>query len=157
MKLNTAVLRRAAAATLITASAASFVPMGTTSAVAAPAIVEHARSHIGEWGGQCKAFVQRMYNETHANNLGTGYYQAYIDAGYHRVNKADVVPGDIIQETDASHTRGIHTAIVTGDPAGATIRVVDSNWVGYEIVGEHAYDPTTHAANNGGAAYYWHK
>lgn len=155
MPFTTTARRRFAAAGLATASALAFLPV--VQADAAPAIVVHARSHIGEQGGQCKEFVQRMYNETHANNLGIGYYQAYINAGYHQVSKANVVPGDIIQETTPDHQTGIHTAIVTGDPAGATIRVVDSNWVGYEKVGEHAYDPTAHASSKGGAAYYWHK
>ena len=77
---------------------------------------------------------------------------------YHQVSKANVVPGDIIQETDSgSHTTGIHTAIVSGDPAGADIRVIDSNFVAPNKVGEHTYNPTTHASSHGGVAYYWHK
>ncbi|GAA5030854.1 hypothetical protein GCM10023258_28510 [Terrabacter aeriphilus] len=156
MTLTTLTRRRLAAAGIATASALAFLPAGQ--ADAAPAIVVHARSHIGEQGGSCKEFVQRMYNETHANDLQPGYWTAYVNAGYHLVAKSAVVPGDIIQETDtSSHTTGIHTAIVTGDPAGATIRVVDSNWVGHNTVGEHAYDPDAHAASKGGKAYYWHK
>ncbi len=121
-------------------------------------MVAHARNYLGTDQGQCKVFVQKIYAEIYANTLGTGYYQAYINAGYHRVSKADVVPGDIIQETDSgSHTTGIHTAIVTGDPAGVDIRVIDSNFVAPSRSASTPTTRTTHAASKGGVAYYWHK
>jgi hypothetical protein len=169
MRFSTTV-RSVAAAALVAGSAATFVPATASAAetretsvasaqlVAVHPMVSHARAYAGQWGGQCKAFVQRIHNEVYVRNLGTGYWQAYIDAGYHRITKAEVRAGDIIQETDAAtHTRGIHTAIVTGNPDGPNIRVIDSNWVGFERVGEHSYDPTTHAQSNGGVAYYWRK
>lgn len=156
MKLMPAA-RKTAAAALVAAAAATFAPATSAEAAVHP-MVAHARNYLGGWGGQCKAFVQKIHNEVYVRNLGTGYWQAYIDAGYHRVTKAEVQQGDIIQETDAAtHTRGIHTAIVVSDPDGPGIRVIDSNWVGHEIVGEHTYNPTEHAQNNGGVAYYWRK
>ena len=158
-------VRKNAFRTLVTslavaAATAGVVPIGpgVSSADAASAMVNHARNYLGTYQGQCKVFVQKIYAEVYPNTLGTGYYAAYVNAGYHRVAKADVVPGDIIQETDAAtHTQGIHTAIVTGDPAGVDIRVIDSNFVAANKVGEHTYNPTTHAQSHGGVAYYWHK
>jgi hypothetical protein len=156
--------RRNTARTFVTAVALAAATSGVvplapvSSAGATSAMVTHARNYLGTYQGQCKVFVQKIYAEVYPNTLGTGYYQAYINAGYHRVAKADVVPGDIIQETDSgSHTTGIHTAIVTGDPSGAEIRVIDSNFVAPNKVGEHTYNPTTHAESHGGVAYYWHK
>ncbi|CAN7528896.1 CHAP domain-containing protein [Terrabacter sp. LjRoot27] len=150
--------RTVLAAVALTVAASGAVPLTSASTASAlHPMVAHARNYLGTYQGQCKVFVQKIYAETHANTLGTGYYQAYINAGYHQVSKANVVPGDIIQETNAAHDRGIHTAIVTGDPDGTGIRVIDSNFVAPNKVGEHTYNPTTHAQANGGTAYYWHK
>jgi hypothetical protein len=169
MTISTAV-RSLAAAALVAGAAAATMPATasaaetgdrSTSAVQLLAVhpmVSHARAYLGQSGGQCKEFVQRIHNEVYVSNLGAGYWSAYVNAGYHRISKAEVRAGDIIQETDAAtHTQGIHTAIVSGNPDGPTIRVVDSNWVGYERVGEHTYDPTAHAQSKGGVAYYWRK
>jgi hypothetical protein len=156
--------RRTSARTIVTAVAlaaatSGAVPITTASTASAlHPMVAHARNYLGTYQGQCKVFVQKVYAEVYAGTLDPGYYQAYLNAGYHRVAKADVVPGDIIQETDSgSHTTGIHTAIVTGDPDGPEIRVIDSNFVAPNKVGEHTYNPTTHAQSHGGVAYYWHK
>ena len=144
----------------VAAATAGVVPSGpgVSSADAASAMVTHARNYIGTYQGQCKVFVQKIYAEVYPGTLGTGYYQAYVNAGYHRVSKANVVPGDIVQETDSgSHTTGIHTAIISGDPAGVDLKVIDSNFVAPNKVGEHTYNPDAHAASHGGVAYYWHK
>lgn len=159
----------------LAAAAAGLVPAGSiasasaaeapdtvaaTSSSAAAAVdpmVSHARRYIGTHQGQCKVFLQKIHAEVYANTLGTGYYQAYLNAGYHRVSKANIRPGDVVQETNAAHTLGIHTAIITGNPAGVNVRVVDSNFVGAELVGEHTYNPDAHAASHGGTAYYWRK
>jgi hypothetical protein len=166
----TTAARSLTAAALVAGAAAAMMPATASAAeardssasavqlLAVHPMVSHARAYIGQSGGQCKAFVQRIHNEVYVSNLGAGYWDAYVNAGYHRISKAEVRAGDVIQETDAAtHTRGIHTAIVSGNPDGPTIRVVDSNWVGYERVGEHTYDPTTHAQSKGGVAYYWRK
>jgi hypothetical protein len=150
LRKATAVAALALTATVVSATSSQATYRGTE-------MVSHARVYVGTWQGQCKVFVQKIHNEVYASNLGTGYYQAYIDAGYHRVTKSEVVAGDIIQETDSgSHTTGIHTAIVVSDPAGDNIRVIDSNFVASNIVGIHDYNPTTHASSHGGVAYYWH-
>ena len=44
---------------------------------AGSAMVTHAREYVGTSQGQCKVFVQKIYEEVYPNNLGTGYYQAY--------------------------------------------------------------------------------
>ncbi|MGO4602352.1 hypothetical protein [Terrabacter sp. 2YAF2] len=159
-RVRKSAFRTLATTVVLAAATAGLAPIGAiaTADAAVNPMVAHARNYLGTTQGQCKVFVQKIYAETHANTLGTGYYQAYINAGYHRVAKADVVPGDIIQETDSgAHTTGIHTAIVTGDPAGVDIRVIDSNFVASLKVGEHTYNPDAHAASKGGVAYYWHK
>lgn len=156
---TTTFLRKAVAVAAIAASATVVTATSSQATYRGTEMVSHARAYVGQWGGQCKAFVQKIHNEVYVSNLGTGYYQAYIDAGYHRVAKSEVVAGDIIQETDSgTHTVGIHTAIVISDPDGPTIKVIDSNWVAYETVGVHTYDPTAHAASkrSDGVAYYWH-
>ncbi|MEO7753249.1 MAG: hypothetical protein ABIS35_07515 [Terracoccus sp.] len=145
----------AAAPSTETVSAVSSVSAVTAATV--DPMVSHARRYLGTRQGQCKVFVQKIHAEVYANTLGTGYYQAYLNAGYHRVTKANIKPGDVVQETNAAHTLGIHTAIVTGNPSGADVRVIDSNFVSYETVGEHVYNPDAHAASHGGVAYYWRK
>ena len=166
----TTAARSLTAAALVAGAAAAMMPATASAAearessasavqmLAVHPMVSHARAYIGQSGGQCKEFVKKIHNEVYVSSLGGGYWEAYVNAGYHRISKAEVRAGDIIQETDAAtHDRGIHTAIVSGNPDGPTIRVVDSNWVGFERVGEHTYDPTAHAQSKGGVAYYWRK
>ncbi len=145
----------AAAPSAETATTATTVSAVT--AVAVDPMVSHARRYLGTRQGQCKVFLQKIHAEVYANTLGTGYYQAYLNAGYHRVTKANIRPGDVVQETNAAHTVGIHTAIITGNPAGPDVRAIDSNFVASETVGEHVYNPDAHAASHGGQAYYWRK
>ena len=98
MRFSTTV-RSVAAAALVAGSAATFVPATASAAetretsaasaqmVAVHPMVSHARAYAGQWGGQCKEFVQRIHNEVYVRDLGRGYWQAYIDAGYHRITK----------------------------------------------------------------------
>src|SRR6476620_791380 len=81
----------------VAAATAGVLPVGAvSSADAASAMVTHARNYVGTYQGQCKVFVQKIYAEVYPNTLGTGYYEACVNAGYHRMSKANVVPGDIV-------------------------------------------------------------
>lgn len=104
------------------------------------AAIRYDRSH--GWGGQCKGFVQMMHTAAGRGSLGIGYYSAYPDSGYVEVPMSEAARGDIVQfyfnSTSTEH--GIHTAILLGPVTQGTADVIDSNWVGSEIVGEHNLD-----------------
>lgn len=124
------------------------------------ALADRALQYVGQWGGQCKAFVQKVVNEVAASYLlGTGYRNAYLRAGI-EVNWREAVRGDIIQlykpgTPDGQYVLGYHTAIVLKNLGGGDFEVVDSNFRWDETVTVHRWNPFRQAGKYGLQVYVY--
>ncbi|WP_377268070.1 hypothetical protein [Peterkaempfera sp. SMS 1(5)a] len=152
----------AGAAIPASAFAATASPTTVTSTATASAIANKALAKVGTYGGQCKQFVNDMARKATGGRvaLGGGYYSDYKREGGHRVSAANAVKGDIIQLNSASSPdsfhSGMHTAIIVANLGHHKFKVVDSNWVGHEMVGTHTFNPYTRAASKGLVVHIWH-
>lgn len=106
------------------------------------------RWYLGDWfyspgrpsgnGGPCKQFAAEIVSRAtgRAYTLPVGYNYAAGDIGLCR-------PGDVIQKSDNGGTATPHTAIVfailarDGSGRATMIDVIDSNWVGTNLIGRH--------------------
>lgn len=119
----------------------------------------------GGYGGQCKVFAERVVNKVlQANGIkarvtgygtpGGAYFGAYERAGGVLVDPEWGERGDLIQvivpraknkdfpPTRDKHNESIlHTAIILDRLEPGIYRVRDSNYVGYETIGTHRWDP----------------
>lgn len=100
--------------------------------------------------GECKAFVNCVAKLAGQAPPVSGYYQAYLRAGYVRVTKSQARAGDIVQtyaaEDPDTFRSGYHTSILT-EPFGSDNAAVfvDSNYVAHHQVGIHLWDPYARA------------
>ncbi len=121
-------------------------------------IASTALQHVGEKGGQCKAFLRQVLNEL-GTDIGPGYRQAYLDVG-EVVNPGEVIRGDIMQiysptADENQFLPGYHTAIVLSRSIDGTFEFVGSNWCSNncEDVSRHSFNPLKWATDNSTAVY----
>ncbi|MBI5221798.1 MAG: hypothetical protein HY979_03265 [Candidatus Magasanikbacteria bacterium] len=125
-------------------------------------IANTALQHEGEYGGQCKVFVQSVISEL-GGTLGAGYRDAYMDQrlGYFEISLLnDAVRGDIIQvsyDPNPSIDTHVHTAIILKNNGNGTFNVIHSNFDQTNIVTTRDnWSPFTYAANwSGWSAHFY--
>ncbi len=132
----------------------------------------------GGYGGQCKVFAEQVVNKVLKKNgvkarvtgygtPGGAYYGAYESAGGVQVDPAWGERGDLIQvitpraknkdfpPTRDKHNESIlHTAIILERLEPGVYRVRDSNYVGYETIGTHRWNPLSWR-ERGVEVYVW--
>lgn len=105
--------------------------------------VQAGLKKLGGHGGQCKMFARDVFAAVGVN-IGSGYRQAYLNAGY-EVSPDNAQAGDILQISNpANHERyypGMHTVIVIENLGNRTYKVIDSNWRWDERVSVHEWKP----------------
>lgn len=128
-------------------------------------IADHAVTQPDGYGGQCKVFAQRVVNDilkregikarvTGYGTPGGAYFGAYERAGGLLVGPEAGQRGDLIQVITPQHknkdfpkTRDennesiLHTAIILKTIRPGVYQVRDSNYVAYETIGTHRWDP----------------
>ncbi len=141
-------------------------------------IAAHAETQPDGYGGQCKVFAQRVVNEVlaergikaHVGGYGTpggAYFGAYERAGGLLVHSAAGQRGDIIQiispqkknkdfppTRDKNNESILHTAIILKTIKPGVYQVRDSNYVSWETIGTHRWDPLTWR-KRGVEVYVW--
>jgi hypothetical protein len=97
-------------------------------------IADYATSHysVGAYGGQCRAFVNKVMSASTGINLAYGapdhYFKAFEDNGALRITSiADLRKGDIVQSGETESDPHLHTFIIIGLVSGSTFDVIDSN------------------------------
>ena len=152
MSWNTSSIRilKGVALTLVVALLVPAAAMAVDSRISNGAIYARANSYAnGQWGGQCKAYVQTVFNAVAASvgspmRIGSGYYTCYQSAGGVPVSSAAAARGDIIQVYEASapnsYYPGMHSAIVVNNLGNGVYDVIDSNWGYDEKVQRHRWD-----------------
>lgn len=118
----------------------------------------------GAHGGQCKAFVNRIFNTVARRSgsdarIGWSYYSDYRAVGAMEVASDMVEPGDVIQLNQPGHpdryVKGMHTAVVLSNLGSGWYLVIDSNWRDDERVHRHVWKPGRDAAADGLVVRYW--
>lgn len=128
-------------------------------------IAEHALAQPEGHGGQCKVFAQKVVNDileregikARVGGYGTpggAYYGAYKRAGGMLVGAEAGQPGDVIQvipardknkdfpaTRDKNNESILHTAIIVDTIKPGVYQVRDSNYVAYETIGTHRWNP----------------
>ena len=141
-------------------------------------IGDHAAAEPVGYGGQCKVFAERMVNEVLAKRgikaritgygtPGGAYFGAYERAGGTLVDSESGQRGDLIQvitpekknkdfpPTRDKHNESIlHTAIILKAISPGVYLVRDSNYVGYETIGTHRWNPMSWR-ERGVEVYVW--
>lgn len=166
----------------VTACAAAVValPAGPALAWEFPAsqIAEHAELQPDGYGGQCKVFAQKVVNDILAKHgikarvggygtPGGAYFGAYQRAGGVLIDGKDGQRGDLIQvitpdqknkdfpDTRDKHNESIlHTAIILRTIRPGVYQVRDSNYVSWETIGTHRWNPMEWKAR-GVEVYVW--
>ncbi|MET9632526.1 hypothetical protein ABZX92_34225 [Lentzea sp. NPDC006480] len=120
-----------------------------------------AASRQGQWGDQCKQFVNDIFREASRGEvaLGGGYYSDFVKEGFGRIDPSAAWRGDVIQINVRGYgdryEPGMHTAIVMDNLGGGWFNVVDSNWQNDEIIRVHQWNPHTYAAQRGMEVNVW--
>lgn len=114
------------------------------------AIYAKANSYAsGAYGGQCKVWVQTVFNAVakaagSSMRIGSGYHDCYKLAGGVEVTASAARRGDVIQvfESSAPNTyySGMHTAIIVDNLGSGAFNVIDSNWALNSKVSRHKWD-----------------
>lgn len=133
--------------------------------ISSKALCRAATSYAdGAHGGQCKAFVNGIFNRVALRagsdlRIGSSYYSDYVAAGGMRISAAMARPGDVIQlnlpSDPDSFVTGMHTAIVLGNLGGGRFLVIDSNWRHDERVLRHEWEPSKSATEMGLTVRFW--
>ncbi len=163
-------LARTAATTGAAVAVAAVSAVGAAPAQAwefpAEDIAEHAAAAPdGGYGGQCKVFAEQMINDvlrrhgvkariTGYGTPGGAYFGAYERAGGIQIDSESGQRGDLIQvitpekknkdfpPTRDKHNESIlHTAIILKRVEPGVYLVRDSNYVAYETIGTHKWNP----------------
>ncbi|MCK9521110.1 MAG: hypothetical protein M0R74_19110, partial [Dehalococcoidia bacterium] len=114
-----------------------------------------ALKYVGQHGGQCWTFVQKVVREATGKRMGFDYRQGYFDAGAVEVSLEEARAGDVIQiigdyTGPDAEDRGMHTAIVLENHGNGKFEVVDSNHNWDEMVTRHDdYNPAEAAKESG--------
>jgi len=120
-------------------------------------IASIAVSYEGKYGDQCKVFVQKVSWQA-GGSLGNGYTQCYLNEGV-EVEESQATYGDFIQTSKDSDPEnyydGMHSAIVLKNYGNGNFEVVDSNWVSYETVGIHNWNPFSWASQYNMQAHFY--
>jgi hypothetical protein len=87
---------------------------------------------IGSYGGQCRAFVNRVVKAATGFYIAYGapshYFKAFEDNDASRITDvADLRKGDIVQSGETEADSHLHTFIIIGLVSGNTFDVIDSN------------------------------
>ncbi len=135
------------------------------SGISASALARQAAgSADGARGGQCKAFVNRVFNSVAEATgsdarIGSSYYSDYLAVGGLQVSVREARRGDVIQ-LNAARTpdvffAGMHTAMILRVLGPDDFLVIDSNWRHDELVRRHEWRPGPYAARLGLAVHFW--
>jgi hypothetical protein len=105
-------------------------------------IAELALDRLGQYGGQCKTFVNNIVSAASGGSQwpAPGYHSGFQNAGGVQVSTANATKGDIIQVGNSDDDWPLHTAIVVENRGGGDFWVVDSNWGNNERVSQHAFN-----------------
>jgi fructose-1,6-bisphosphatase len=98
----------------------------------------------GNYGGQCRAFVNQIINSVNGSEPtpytnGGSYFQSFLNAGGVRITDSNaLVKGDVVQKGEWDTSTGLHTWIIVGHISGNTFDVVDSNHLRDQKVDRYA-------------------
>ncbi|MEI7646175.1 MAG: dockerin type I domain-containing protein [Chloroflexales bacterium] len=127
------------------------------------AIADYALALVGQWGGQCRQFVNNVVSAvsggTQSIGGGNGAFPNLAANGIEITDINALVKGDVVQFENSPQFAWLHTFIIVSRVSGNTFNVVDSNWdVGSgnnEIIHAHqinfTLDPATRRAFRFGA------
>ena len=127
------------------------------------AIADYALARVGQWGGQCRQFVNDVVwavsGGTQSIGGGNGAFPNLAANGIEITDINALVKGDVVQFENSPQFAWLHTFIIVSRVSGNTFNVVDSNWdVGSgnnEIIHAHqinfTLDPATRRAFRFGA------
>jgi hypothetical protein len=96
-------------------------------------VAQTGAADIGQFGGECFPWVQRVVQEATGITIGPDYRVGYLEAGAIEVPLTNAQHGDIIQLADDRDTAptadypGLHTAIVLDNVGSGKFRVLESN------------------------------
>ncbi len=120
-------------------------------------IASIAVSYEGKNGDQCKVFAQTVSWQA-GGSLGYGYTQCYLNEGV-EIEESQATYGDFIQISKNSDPEnyydGMHSAIILRNCGNGVFEVVDSNWVSYETVGIHNWNPSSWASQHNMQAHFY--
>ncbi len=119
--------------------------------------VSYEGQNLGDTGGQCKAFVQKVVRQA-GGSLDKEYQKCYLEVG-RVIQSNEATRGDIIQLNKASdpeaYYTGMHTAIVLENYGGNNFKVVDSNWKLDTTVRIHDWNPYNMASKHGLQVHFY--
>ena len=131
-----AMLRRITAAIAVIAFigplAAHPTPAAAVGSYDNAAIADYALARVGQWGGQCRQFVNDVVwavsGGTQSIGGGNGAFPNLAANGIEITDINALVKGDVVQFENSPVVAWLHTFIIVSHASGNTFNVVDSNW-----------------------------